>query len=266
MTIRSKSIEYVFPQYTTVLASATRYDFGVMTLYIPETASRVFRSVIIEVTCMDTVTIATSMTANLIGIKLGAVAFEDNSNTVTITNSGEQVKYHFMRGATSYFATNFGAAGSQTCQVGVSFTGPTTINHTAKLTITYEFDDSGVDTRIKTVRISFDSGTGALTASLAEIGTNQVPLLDTFLPEASKVYRDMFFVIEGNEFAAGTVDFQHACSLDAEAEVLDGLHEQGLQSSCWWRRIWKRTDMTTNVVHAFKMRVTSVAGATCNHL
>jgi hypothetical protein len=237
-----------------------------MTLYIPETASRTFRSVIVEVTTMDNITVAASMTANLIGIKLGAVAFDDLSHTVTITHSGEQNAYHFLRDVTAYFNTNFGAGASQTCQVGVLWTGPGTINQTARLIITYEYDDAGVDTRIKTVRIPLESGLGALTATLAEIGTNQVPNLDTFLPEASKVYRDIFFLIEGNEFAAGTVDFQHACALDAEAEALDGLHEQGFNSARRWRRIWKRTDMTTNAVHAFKMRVTNVAGGTCNHL
>ena len=266
MVLRTKTVEYAFAQYVTSLASATRYDFDAMTIYIPETASRTFRSVIVEVTCMDNVTTATSMTANLIGIKLGAVAFDDQSHTVTIANSGEQNGYHLMRDVTAYFNANFGTGGSQTCQVGVSFTGPSTINHTAKLIITYEYDDAGVDTRIKTVRIPLESAVGALTATLAEIGTNQVPALDTFLPESSKVYRDIFFMIEGNEYAAGTVDFQHACALDAEAEALDGLHEQGMNSARWWRRIWKRTDMTTNVVHAFKMRVTNVAGGTCNHL
>ena len=265
MTVRTKTIEYAFTQYVTSLASATRYDFGAITIYIPETTSRNFRSVVVEVTCMDNVTIAASMTANLLGIKLGAVAFTDTSHTVTITNSGEQVAYHFQIDVAAYFNTNFGSGSSQTCQVGVMFTGPSTINHTAKLIITYDYDDAAT-TRIKTVRIPLDSGTGALTASLAEIGTNQVPLLNTYLPEASKTFRDMFFQIEGNEDAAGTTDFQHACSLDAEAEVLDGLHEQGLQSSRWWRRIWKRTDMTTSAVHAFKMRVTNVAGGTCNHL
>ncbi|MCJ7631160.1 hypothetical protein MUP77_01985 [Candidatus Bathyarchaeota archaeon] len=266
MVLRTKTVEFAFLQYVTSLATATRYDFGAITLYIPEVNSRTFRSVIVEVTCMDNVTTTTSMTANLIGIKLGAVAFDDQSHTVTITNSGEQNAYHLMRNVTAYFASNFGAGGSQTCQVGVMFTGPSTINHTAKLIITYEYDDNGVDTRIKTVRIPLESGLGALTTSLAEIGTNQVPVLDTFLPEASKVFRDMFFMIEGNEGSSGTTDFQHGCSLDAEAEALDGLHEQGLQSARWWRRIWKRTDMTTNVVHAFKMRTTVTASGPCNHL
>jgi hypothetical protein len=266
MVMRAKTIEYAFLQYLVSLASATRYDFDPITLYIPETASRLFRSVIIEVTCMDDVTTATSMTANLLGIKLGSVAFDDNSNTVTIVNSGEQMAFHFMRDATAYFNTNFGAGASQTCQVGVQFTGPSVINITAKLVITYEYDDSGQTTKIKTVRIPLESGLSALTTSLTEIGTNQVPALDTFLPEASKTYRDIFFEIEGNEFAAGTVDFQHACALDAEAENYDGLHEQGLQSARWWRRIWRRIDMATDAAHAFKMSVTDVGGGTCNHL
>ena len=80
--MRTKSIEYAFPQNVASLATATRYDFGAITIYIPETASRTFRSVIVEVTCMDNVTVAASMTANLIGIKLGAVAFDDDAIAV----------------------------------------------------------------------------------------------------------------------------------------------------------------------------------------
>lgn len=264
MALRTKTIEYVFPQYTTALASATRYDFAAITLYIPETTSRTFHSVIVEVTCLDTVATATSMTANLIGIKLGVVAFDDLSNTITITTSGENNGYHLMRDVTSYFNTNFGAGASQTCQVGVSFTGPSTINHTVRLTITYESEEQS--TRIKTVRFPLDSTTGSLTAVLTEIGTNQVLALDTFLPEDTKVYRDIFFVVEGNDACAGTVDFQLALALDAEAESPEGLHEATLTSARWFRYIWKRTDMATNVAHAFKARVNNVAGGTCDHL
>ena len=264
MALRTNTIEYAFTQYETSLATATRYDFGAITIYIPETTSRTFLSVFVEVTCLDNVTVAASITANLVGIKLGAVAFNDDSTTVTITNSGEQVGYHLMRDVTSYFSTNFGAGSSQTCQVGVTITGASTINHTAKLIITYQAEEQ--QTRIKTVRIPLDSGTGALTASLVSIGSSQIPNLSTFLPESSITYRDIFFNIEGNEMAAGTTDFSHNCALDAEAADADGLHEQGLQSSRWFRRIWKRTDMTTNATHDLKMSVTNVAGGTCNHL
>jgi len=263
MAVRQKTIEYAFPTYTSSLASATRYDFTAITVYIPETTSKVFRSVIVEVYAQDNVTSAASLTANLVGIKLGAVAFSDNAETVTITNTGEQCAWILQTDVTSYFTTNWTGT-SMTCQVGVRFTTPTTINHCARLIITYDYEEQ--DTQIKTVRIPLESATGALTASLVEIGTNQVPNLDTFLPESSKTYRYVWFEIEGNDMTNGTTDFTHGCALDSESRVATGTIEAGLQSSRWFRRIWVRNDMTTNATHAFKMDVSSTSGGTCDHL
>jgi hypothetical protein len=263
MVVRQKTIEYAFPTYTSSLASATRYDFTAITVYIPETTSKVFRSVIVEVYAQDNVTTAASLTANIVGIKLGAVAFSDNTDTVTITNTGEQCAWILQYDVTSYFTTNWTGT-SMTCQVGVRFTTPTTINHSAKLIITYDYEEQ--DTQIKTVRIPLESATGALTTSLVEIGTNQVPNLSTFLPESSITYRYVWFEIEGNDMTSGTTDFTHGCALDSESRVATGTIEAGLQSSRWFRRIWVRNDMTTNATHAFKMDVSSTSGGTCDHL
>jgi hypothetical protein len=265
MALRTKTIEYAFTQLDTNLNAATRNDFGAITLNIPETSSRTIRSAIIEITARDNVAVAASMTSWLIGIKLGAVAFSDASVVDTITNTGENVSFHFVRDVTAYFVSNFGAGASQTCQVGVQFGGVATINVSAKLIITYEYDDSAATTRIKTVRIPLDGTSGALTNVLAEIGTNQIPNLDSFLPEASKTYRDIFFEVNGNEEITVATNTSLALALDAEAEVQDGLHDGTLISACWFRRIWKRTDMTTNATHAFKARST-VTGNGFNHM
>lgn len=271
MAVHTKTIEYAFQSRNTVLASATRYDFGAITLYIPETTSRVFRSVRLQVFCRDTVTTATSLTAGLIGIKLGAVAFDDLAIGAPITNSGESQSFIFERDVTSYFVTNFGAGASQTCQVGVSFTGPTTINIGAKLIITYECEDQ--QTRVKTVRIPLDSGTGALTATLVEIGTNQIPALSTFLPESSKTIRRVWFELWYNEATLGTTnDSQLGMQVDSETEHLTGAHESGLASSCFGLYFWEQTSATWvasggGSVHAFKLRSSNITTAsTFNHV
>jgi len=57
VALRTKTIEYAFQSRNgAALAAATRYDFGAITLYIPETTSRTFRSVIVKVFCRDAVT------------------------------------------------------------------------------------------------------------------------------------------------------------------------------------------------------------------
>jgi hypothetical protein len=265
MATRLKTIEYAFPQNESSLASLTRLDLSAITIYIPETSSRTFQSVIVELTARDTVTTATSLSAILIGIKLGAASFSDATVSATLSNSGEQLSYLLTRSVTSYFNTNFGSGSSQTCQVGFMFTNPSTINHCVKLIITYSYDDSSATTRIRTARIPLDSTPTTLSTSLTSIGSNQVPALDTFLPESSKTYRCIWFQVEGNETAAGTTDFSLNLALDSESEDADGLHEEGLYSSCWYRRLWVRNDMATNSTHDLKASVTNTTGGTFNH-
>lgn len=282
MAQRTKTVEYVLPTHTGVLAAATRLDLTAITLYLPENTSRTFKSVILEVTCRDAVTVATTMTAPLLGIKLGAAAFSDATLSNPPANSGESAHYFFHRDVTSYFTTNFGAGTSQTAQVGVQFAAATTTNITAKLIITYEFNDAAQTTRVKTVKIPLESPAGALTTTLTEYGAvNQVPLLDTFCPEASKTFRQIWFELQYNEALTGTTtDVALQMALDAEGAHNTGNHESGLASSCSGKYHWVRRyhdsagtqqepsgAFTTSAVHAFKLATSLVtAGATFNHV
>jgi hypothetical protein len=263
------TVEYWFPQYTTNLATATRYDFGSAVAFpvtIPETASRSFLSVILEVTCLDNVTTATSLTAYLLGIKIGAAAFDDTSVTVTVTNSGENSGYMFSRDCTAYFNTNFTGT-AHDVQAGVRFTGPSTINHTARLIITYSYDNASENERVKTVRIPLDTTLTELTTTLATVGSSQIPNLDTFLPETTKSYYNIVMVVEGNDSCASTTDFSFCYEIDTGGgEVQDGLHEGALASARWFRRVADLNAMTTNAAHDWRVRVTNTAGGTCNHL
>jgi hypothetical protein len=259
MALALKTIEHVFPTYPTASASATRYNYPAQTIYIPETISRTFKSVIMEVFTRDTVTSSLSITSVLQGIQLGTASSDDVTVTTTLASTGKSQTFLFSRDATSYFNTNFGTGTSQSCQVGVTFTGIGTINSHVKLYITYEYDITNT-TRIKTVRIPLESNTSTLTATSASIGTSpQIPSLDTFLPEASKTYRQIWFEISANEVNTATTNIQLAVALDSESEVLDGLHVNNLYASVWYKRIWIRNDMATNAIHDFKARSTTTA-------
>jgi hypothetical protein len=192
MALRTKTIEYAYPISTASVGAGSARDFTSIDIYIPETPT--FRSVILEVSCYDNTGTAASVTSVLMGISLGAVTRNDTTVTQTITNSGENQGLIFTRDVTSYFATNWtGTSMASGCRLTVG--GMSTGVATAKLLITYEYDDTGQNTRIKTVRIPIDGNTGALTTTLSNVGgvANQIPNLDTWLPEASKVYRDIFF-------------------------------------------------------------------------
>jgi len=335
MTLRTNYIDIPIGHNEAGVAATTRYDFPAVTLIIPESPSRTFRSVEIELTCRGTETVATSVTAWLMGIKLGAVAFNDVTITSTIANTGEQQTLLFTRDVTSYFVTNFGTLNEQTCQVGTLITSVPVNNITARLRITYEYDDteqkdsgtaeSGTastltDTdkawttdaykhwfvkitggtgagqvrkiasntgtvltitpnwttnpssdstyvvnlgRVKTVAIPLDGYVDNLSNALVEIGTNQVPLLGTFLPEADKTFIQTFFEITVNEVRSSATDFTLELGLDAEAADADGNHESGLNSAHWYRRLWVRNDMTTSAVHAFKAGGSATACFNC---
>ena len=264
MVLRTKTVEYGFLQNEASLAAATRFDFAAETLYLPETTSRTFRSVIVQITFRSDAIAAVSLTSWLIGIKLGAVAFNDVTITDTMANTGEHESHLFTRDVTSYFTTNFGAAATQTCQVGLNIGAMITANHTAKVIITYESEEQ--QTRVKTVKIPLESFVGALTTTLAEMGTNQVPLLNTFLPESTKTFRRIWFEVSGNESNDGVTDHQLSLALDVEAADNDAIHQNELASDVWYFRLWQRNTMTTSAVHAFMAATTVLAGAVHNHL
>ena len=269
MALRVQTVEYAFAQRITSLAAATRHDFAAITLYLPETTSRTFRSVYVEVTAVQNNTTATNLTSTLVGIKLGATAFTDTTVTQTFTNTGEINNFGpIQTDVTSYFTSNFGAAGSQTCQVGVQFGGAATINITAKIIITYEYSDADT-TRVKTVRIPIESQTGALTTTSTQLGTSQIPALtggSGLLPEASVTIRQIWFECEMNDGSGGTTDWQHELKLDSGGSAdTDGLHEAFDSASKFYRRIWEPTISDTTVTHGIYVRTTNATSGPCPH-
>jgi hypothetical protein len=279
MATRLNTIEYAFdlrtsPAYT--LAAATRHDFvnyggSQLNVYIPETTSRTFISAYVEI-CARDASSATSSRASLsswlIGIKFGANAFDDVTVTDTMTDTGEQISYIWKRDVTARFTAQF-TGSSQAVQVGFQFatssaTNPVILtNISAKLVITYSYDDtSGATTRIKTVRIPLESHTDTVPlTTLTQIGTNQIPNLDTFLPEDTTAYRCKFFEISGNEAIGATTDTTLTVALDAETPGFSfSPNENANNSSCFDTLIWTRSDMTTNGTHAFMAKMAGVAG------
>lgn len=264
MALRTKTIEYAFDTRTTQLNAGVRHDFSAVTLYIPETVSRRFISVTVRVDYRENEAAGGTDAGNrTIGIKLGAVAFNDDTVAETLTSTFAPKTFSWIRDVTSYFTTNFGSGTSQTCQVGVQQNTMDVMTVSAKIIITYEYDDAAQTTRIKTVRIPIESPTGDLTDTLTEIGTNQVPQLtgagSPFLPEASITIRDIWFEVWGEDAEEGGTDFNLGLSLDAESEASMGTWENGQNFPRPYWVVWKRTDMSPTSAHAFKAR-TSTTG------
>lgn len=237
MALRVRTIEYAFPFATASVNGGTARDFTSITVAIPEATSRTFRSVVLEVSGVGGA--IASITAVLMGISIGAVARNDATVTQTLTNSGEDQSFIFTRDVTSYFQTNYSGT-SNTVGARLTVTGLTTINCTAKLIITYEYDDNQ-STRIKTVKIPIDGNTGNLTTTLTAVGgvTNQIPALDTFLPEANKVYRDIFFETYTHNQPNATNDRALNMRFNGTTTLASGNYEGGGITDYWIKRIDK---------------------------
>lgn len=263
MTIRTKTVEYAFPLSIAAVATAVARDFTTIMVTIPETTSRTFRSVHLEVSCVDNAATAASVTAVLMGIQLNAVAIDSATVTQTITNSGENQSFIWTRDVTSYFVTNFaGATTAMTALARLTVTGIATINATAKLVITYEYDDAAT-TQIKTVRIPIDGNTGNLTTSLVNVGgvANQIPLLDEFLPEAKKVIRSLFFQMDIHTGTTAAAAAALTMRYDGVTSVTDTSWGYTLISDTFYRRIDVLTGLSTSAAHSIEASTSSITGA-----
>jgi hypothetical protein len=263
-----KTIEYVFPSCLykigtgTTLAASTRNDFNSTMITIPDVTERVWKSVILEINWRDAFTTARDVSSWRIGITCGSNAVSDADYAPTaITNTGDHEAGSFIRDVTDYFSTNFGASASAN-SVYPSFAMSTASNGsaqniTAKLIITYTYSPQTTGSTIKTVRIPIQSGSTVIGLQLAEIGTtgttpapaNQIPALDTFLPETGKTYQNIWFEIFGNDAGAATTDFSASYAVNDQASASRCLLELALNTGTFYYDIWntKYTDNTDTV-------------------
>lgn len=277
MTQRVKTVEYHLGETSvTEVGSVGSGSIGVysstVAVYIPEVTSRTFRSVILEVHALNSQVTAASLTAWMISINNGG-SDDIVTTTVTITNSGDPTSYVFTRDVTSWFVTNF-TGSTQNITAGWGHVGPSGCrNFTFKLIITYEYDDtqddtaigglfSTVSTRVKTVRIPIEAGTAMLTATSAEIGTNQIPNLSTFLPEGTTSIKQAWVEWTFSDCGTGTTDFTLEVNLDTSTARDVWYSEAALNGATFGKAI---VDLTTfsswssSSTHAIKARSNAVA-------
>ena len=279
---RRKTIEYsLAPQMVplatnTTLGTSARYDTASFTVFIPETVSRNFISVRLLVEYKSEFSVTNQITGWRLGSKVGAGATTDVDRSITaISTASKNVSDAVDLDVTANFNANFGAGTSQTFvgSVAVSTTTADAINGiTLKLIITYEFDGTAQNIRTKTVRIPIHSGIGNLTTSQFEIGTdgtnpapaNQIPALDTFLPEASKTYRQIWLEIVSQTGGGGAVtSFSYYIQIDAVAEVQREVINNTLSTYLVRKDAYDITALiATSSAHALKLRTDLAARGT----
>lgn len=232
MATRSKTVEFVYDVDTTQLVANTKRTFTGNTIYLPEN-SKVFRSVTLVATWGDDGGAAASATNWILGVKLGAVAESTATVTDTVTNSGEAWTFRARRDVTSYFTTNWTGT-SMTWEASVQSAGATGINHSVKLIITYEYDDT-TTTHIKTVRIPIESTRPLLTTAWQTVGgATAIPAFTGgFLPEASVTVRQVWVELWGNEATNATTDWITSLRINGGTQRDWWDNEAGLSSARW---------------------------------
>lgn len=242
MATRLKTVKYAFPALA-ALTNNTLTTLTQITVYLPETGTKTFRSVMATIT-MDDIITATggTLTTKTFNLRVGAAAYTSIANANTLTNSGENASFMFNVDFTSHFATNWTGT-SMTCdfqtQINQS-TGTTTgmVNVCVTLDITYEYDDTST-THVKTVMIPLNAPVAAIATAATTYDT--IPALDTYLPEASKTYRNIHVVIQGNE-ARNAATTDHTMTLRVgSATVTTGNYEGGLATDRFFRYVWNVT-------------------------
>jgi hypothetical protein len=265
---RLKTVEYAMPMLTSV-AHSTLTNFDQITIYLPETGTKTFKSVELRVTAMDvnTSTTAVNWTARRIDYRLGSASYVSVNNTNAVTQCGENTCILLHRDMTAHFVSNWTGT-SMTFDAAVLFSMATAYafsNVTARLYITYEYDDSST-TQIKTVYIPLNGPVNALETSRPTTALDTIPNLDTYLPEASKTYRDMFIWFganTNNTAATATTDTIVSHQIDAATAYTTGTHEAAMASDIWVEHIFKPT-FTTNATHEYRAWVSTGGVARCH--
>jgi hypothetical protein len=247
MATRLKTVHYAFPTLA-ALTNNTQTSLTTFTIYLPETGTKTFRSVVAHITMDDILTAAGgNISTKTFDLRLGAAAYTSVANANVLQGSGENASILFAVDYTSHFQTNWTGA-SMGCDFRLTInqaTGTTLgmVNVCVNLEITYEYDDTST-THVKTVMIPLDAPVGTIATAATTYDT--IPALDTYLPEASKVYRQIHVVIQGNE-ARNTATTDHTMTLRVgTANVTTGNYEGALASDRWIRYIWEMTSVYPN--------------------
>jgi hypothetical protein len=263
----TKTIEYAWQSFTGTIESTSAADISAtadlsaITVYIPETTDREFKSVFLQWGFRDNGTVAATINLPvtiMINIDDGEYSVFTYNGTALV-QTGENQSPIFQNDITSFFTNNFS---STSHDIGCKSTILTTPNCSisniwCKLFITYLYDDTAHSKKIKTVKIPIESKQTLLTTTLTAIGINQIPALDSFLPEADKIYRQIFFEIRSNFGTSSTNDNQLEIQIGSDYVTQFGLHEGTLNTATFETYIDIRNSMSTSASQDFCARATS---------
>jgi len=257
MATRLKTVRYAFPVLAT-MANNTLTNVPQITVHLPESGTKTIRKAWVDVTMDDlnaNASTGASVTTSTVNLRLGAAGYTSTTNGNTKANTGEAISWQFTRDFTSHFVTNWTGT-SMTCDVQVhtnqtTGTSPSMVNVCVLLYVTYEYDDTST-TQLKTVLVPLNAPTTFLPTTKTSHDT--IPALDTYLPEASKTYRNISIVMSANTMSNSTTAFSVSMELTSLGVLTTELYNGAANSDRFIRYIWDVTSLiTTNVTHTFNL-------------
>jgi hypothetical protein len=246
MATRLKTVEYWFPELASVTDN-TDTNFTQITLYLPETkASNPFKSVFLDVHIQDAEATSNNVNRRQLSMQIGSSGYTVVNNTNLFTSSGEQKWISASGNFTSLFnaswsGTSMACDARVLCDSAIATPVQGWRCATAKLTVTYEYDDTST-THVKTVRIPLN------TPPIANLGTTKpgtatatIPQLNTYLPENTATIRQYTIVVQGNEEYASTTDASMSWEVASYGVYTTGVHEHALNTACFFRHCQVQT-------------------------
>lgn len=268
MATRLKTVEYYWPFYTSTISDATETTLTQITLYLPE-SSKSFKSVVVDVLvhCLDTTLVHNDR--RQLSFQLGSAGYtvKNNATASQCTQQGENWCLAFDQDVTSYCNTNWSGT-SMTADLKILFdnAGATNVgfnNVSAKITITYEYDDTSA-THVKTVRIPLDAPAGEISSTTKPgTATATIPQLtgsgSPLLPEVSPTVRQVVTVVQGLSGSNLVTDKTFSQEVDSLGAATTGTYEHGSTTEMFVRfHAVQSFDTTTS--HSWYLW-NSVAGA-----
>lgn len=263
MATRIKTIEYSTTTNIATLNSATKRTLnGSTSIYIPETPTFVSVTLFFHVT-NDATPTAANLTSPVLGINLNAVAESTLTMANPISQSGEKEEWIISRDVTNYFTSNWTGTG-MTWTCSGNFTGVATNNHSAKLIITYTYNDIST-THIKTIRIPIESTRTLLTTSWQTMGgTTSIPALTgDYLPETGITIRQIFLELWGNAGTNSATDFTWQIRINGGTAINAYRHEAALGSATWANIILDITSENLSVARSLEGIVNGITDRMC---
>lgn len=180
-------------------------------------------------------------------------------NNVSFTNTAENNSHSMFVDLTRLFTDSFSGTSNlvELKIAGENITGILGDNlvYSAELFITYKADNQ--NTRIKTVFIPLDSSSTTLSGTLTSIGTNQIPQLSTYLPEASKTIRNFYILSTGNDIVNTSMATEFAMRLDSDPARYTWAQFSGGLTGNIFKYIFVQDNIDTGSTHDIQMAVTA---------